>query len=89
LDKYRVENIARYVDFMSKKEMIWVVYLPTRLPELNPIELVFHILARRSRDWRVFGQFDGRSIIKNASRVMDEMSYDLIKRCCKHCGYNM
>jgi DDE superfamily endonuclease len=68
---------------------ILTIYLPTRSPELNPIELVFHILARRSRDWRLYGNFEGRSIVKNASKVMDEMSYDLIKSCCIHCGYNL
>jgi hypothetical protein len=68
---------------------VLVVYLPTRSPELNPIELVFHILARRSRDWRLYGNFDGRSIVRNASQVMNEMSYDLIRRCCVHCGYNL
>jgi transposase len=28
---------------------VLVIYLPTRSPELNPIELIFHILARRIR----------------------------------------
>jgi DDE superfamily endonuclease len=66
---------------------ILVVYLPTRSPELNPIELIFHILARRSRDWRLYRNFAGRAIVSNASKVMDEMSYELIRRCCVHCSY--
>ena len=32
---------------------ILVVYLPTCLPELNPIELVFHILAHRLRSYNI------------------------------------
>ena len=68
---------------------ILTIFLPTRSPELNPIELVFHILARRSREWRLYGNLEGRSVVKNASKAMDEMSYDLIKRCCIHCGYNL
>jgi hypothetical protein len=68
---------------------VLVIYLPTRSPELNPIELVFHILARRSRDWRLYGSMDGRSIVRNASKVIDEMLYELIRRCCVHCGYNL
>jgi hypothetical protein len=31
---------------------VLVVYLPARTPELNPIGLVFHILARRIRSFR-------------------------------------
>ena len=67
---------------------ILVLYLPTRSPELNPIELVFHILAFRIRSYkyRTAGPCD-KAVLYKASQVMNEMSYDLILRCCCHCGY--
>ena len=30
---------------------VLIVYLPTHSPELNPIELLFHVLARRIQSW--------------------------------------
>ena len=67
---------------------ILVLYLPTRSPELNPIELVFHILAFRIRSYkyRTAGPCD-KAVLYKAAQVMNEMSYDLILRCCCHCVY--
>jgi transposase len=67
---------------------VLVIYLPTRSPELNPIELIFHILAMRIRSfrYRTAGPCDN-AVLHKASEVMDDMSYGLILRCCAHCGY--
>ena len=67
---------------------VLVIYLPTRSPELNPIELIFHILARRIRSYRyrLAGPSD-EAVVKNTKRVLDEMSYELILKCYIHCGY--
>jgi transposase len=82
------------------KDMLWdtiingcplhilVIYLPTRSPELNPIKLVFHILAMRIRSfwYRTAGPCDN-AVLHKASQVMNDMSYALILHCCAHCGY--
>jgi transposase len=68
---------------------VLVIYLPTRSPELNPIELVFHIFSRRVRSYRIRrngGPVD-RAVIRYGSMVMEEMSYETILNCYKHCGY--
>jgi hypothetical protein len=67
---------------------ILVIQLPTRSPELNPIELVFHILAMRIRSFRYrsAGPVD-KAVLHRAAQVMDEMTYALIVKCCAHCGY--
>ena len=68
---------------------IYVAFLPTRSPELNPIEFVFHILATRIRKLRTqtaTGPCD-HEVIRYASVVMNEMPFDLIARCSIHCGY--
>ena len=68
---------------------IITVFLPTRSPELNPIELVFHILARRIRSYRVrtgSGPTDNE-VVRYASSVMDDISVATIAKCYMHCGY--
>ena len=67
---------------------ILVIYLPTRSPELNPIELIFHILSRRIRSFRYrFAGPSDSAVVRNTQRVLDEMSYELILKCYVHCGY--
>jgi transposase len=67
---------------------ILVIQLPTRSPELNPIELIFHILSMRIRSfrYRTAGPCDA-AVLHRAAKVMDDMTYALILRCCAHCGY--
>ena len=68
---------------------IYVAWLPTRAPELNPIEFVFHILSTRIRSLRTSisaGPCDNE-VIKYAAQVMDTMPFELIARCYIHCGY--
>ena len=65
-----------------------VVPLPTRSPELNPIELVFHVLARRLRSHRYrVADAERMTVPFQAARVMGGMSRELILKCCGHCGY--
>ncbi len=68
---------------------VLVIYLPTRSPELNPIELVFHIFSRRIRSYRI-RRNDGpvdRAVIRYGSMVMNEISYETMLNCYKHGGY--
>jgi transposase len=77
------------------EDMLWhamevlVVYLPTRSPELNPIELIFHILARRLRSFRyreMAGPCD-KAVLDLTCQVLDDLPFDLVSRCIGHCGY--
>jgi transposase len=54
---------------------VLVVYLPARAPELNPIELVFHILALRIRSfrYRMAGPCDA-AVIRQTARVLNDIS---------------
>ncbi len=67
---------------------VLVVYLPTRSPELNPIELIFHILTARIRSfrYRMAGPCN-KVVVITAKKVFDEMDYGLILRTYIHCGY--
>jgi transposase len=67
---------------------VLVIYLPTRSPELNPIELIFHIFLRQIRSNRIQSN-DGpvdQAVIRYGSMVMDQMEYKTILNCYKHCG---
>jgi hypothetical protein len=54
---------------------VLVIYLPTRSPELNPIELVFHIFSCRIRAYR----------IRRTNGPVDR-AVRTILNCYKHCG---
>jgi transposase len=57
------------------------VFLPARSPELNPIELVFHILARRIQSFK--HQTAGPRadlVLHQANRVLHHMDCALILR---------
>jgi transposase len=78
-----VENLLWHV------MQVLVVFLPTRSPELNPIELIFHILAHRIRSYR-YRQLAGpcdQAVVDLACQVLDDISFDIVSRCCIHCGY--
>ena len=83
------QEAAIVEDLLWETMQVVVVFLPTRSPELNPIELVFHILVRRIRSFRyreMAGPCD-KAVLDLSCRVLDDMSFDLISRCCRHCGY--
>jgi hypothetical protein len=60
---------------------VLIIYLPTRSPELNLIELIFHILAMRIRSfwYRTAGPCDN-AVLHKAAAVMNDMTYALILR---------
>ena len=69
---------------------ILCLFLPTRSPELNPIELVFHILVRRMKSfhYRSTAPLD-ETLVHRIKRIFDDMQLETIKNCAKHCGYNV
>jgi hypothetical protein len=74
---------------MEKPFHVLVVWLPPGSPELNPIKLVFHILAQRIRSYRTkrnIGPCDNK-VVKHATQVMNEISFETIAKCYLHCGY--
>ena len=67
---------------------ILIIYLPTRSPELNPIELIFHILSRRIRSFRYqtgIGNIYDHAVVSTAIRVLEDISF--VKKTVEHCGY--
>ena len=67
---------------------VLVLYLPTRAPELNPIELVFHILSQRLKSFHYRNLFSiNNGVEEKIHAVMDDMDRPLLEKCYEHCGY--
>jgi hypothetical protein len=69
---------------------VLVIYLPTISPELNPLELIFHIFfLRRIRSYQI-QRNDGpvdQAVIHYGCMVMNNISYETVLNCYRHCGY--
>jgi transposase len=62
--------------------------LPARAPELNPIELVFHILARRLKSYKYRASKPADATVPDqVGRVLSELSLETVLKCAAHCGY--
>ena len=87
-DAAGIKDFLWNVEVNGKPLHVLVVYLPTRAPELNPIELIFNILVvwLRSFHWRSRGPVN-QKVIERAYDILEHIDYDLIIRCGKHCGY--
>jgi transposase len=67
---------------------VLVLPLPTCSPELNPIELVFHILARRLRSNKYISKDVSQNAVEHqVSRVMADLSMETVLKCAQHSGY--
>jgi hypothetical protein len=56
-----------------------IVYLPTRCPELNQIEFMFHLLSNRIQSfwYRIVGVIDFQ-VIALIGKVLDGIEYEMI-----------
>jgi hypothetical protein len=83
-----VEDLLWDTEIDGRPLNVLVIFLPTRSPELNPIELIFHILARRIRSfrYRMAGPCDS-AVVRQTTKVLDALSYETIFKCYAHCGY--
>jgi hypothetical protein len=76
-------------DLPWEASQVLVVFLPTRSPELSPIELVFHILSRRIRSHRcrhLMSDACDQAVLDLSCQVLDDVAFGLMSRCCRHCG---
>ena len=71
--------------FDGKPLHILLLPLPTRSPELNLIELIWHTVVQRMRA-RKMSDEGGHTIALNACDVMNDIEIDLVRRTYRHCG---
>ena len=65
---------------------ILLLPLPTRSPELNPIELIWHILVQRMRGVKR-GMSGNHMVARCAEIVLEGIDFDVVRRTYRHCGY--
>jgi hypothetical protein len=65
---------------------ILVVYLPTRAPELNPIELLWAVLVKRLKSVPlVEGTLECHACANAAADIMTNFTHYLVASCYVHC----
>jgi hypothetical protein len=68
---------------------IGVLYLPTRSPELNPIELVWHTMVQRLKQVPLnVPRPQSHASAHFAAMVLGSMDHELMVTTAIHCGYN-
>ena len=65
---------------------ILLLPLPTRSPELNPIELVWHIMVQRVK-YGMKRVGEPHAVARAAENVLNMMNIELMRRTFRHCGY--
>ena len=96
-DVYILDNATIHLhgENDNLEEWLWenhgiaVLTLPTRAPELNPIELVWRSLVMKLRSPKRMGRAsDGQHrVAKEAVRIFDRMSHRSIRAKFEQCGY--
>jgi transposase len=67
---------------------ISVVPLPTRSPELNPKELIWHTLVRRLKNVPLYiPRPANHAVAHYAKYILDNMDHELMINSAIHCGY--
>lgn len=87
--------IHHYQESADLEDILWnnfeiaIIFLPTRAPELNPIELLWHILVRRMQGIQLVGPElqQGHIAADAAAMIMDEITHDDVASCYRICHY--
>ena len=82
---HRGGEAADFGDWLWIHHKILILFLPTRSPELNPIELLWNYLHQRMRALRreIEGFDDVATDI--AAHVLDNICHNDVLKCYKHC----
>jgi transposase len=73
-------------EYLWEEHGIFLLTLPTRSPEMNPIELLWNTLVKRMK--RFFVEYsDCVPIHQMASRTMDSFRHEDVFLAFKKCGY--
>lgn len=87
--------IHHYKESADLEDILWdnfeiaIVFLPTRAPELNPIELLWHTLVRRMQSIELTGTVlqQGQLAAQAASVIMDDFTHEDVVACYQKCNY--
>jgi hypothetical protein len=86
-------SIHRYHDLAVLEEIFWedykilLIFMPTRSPELNPIELMWNILVRHLRRVPLTGRHTLERNALAAKDIMDTFMHSKVASCYQKCNY--
>lgn len=86
-------SIHCYREAAVLEEILWVdyqiliVFMPARSPELNPIELLWHILVQRLKNVPLDGNHSSVRTVKAAKDIMDSFTHSDVISCYRKCKY--
>jgi len=79
---------ASLEDWLWCNFKIYLLFLPTRSPELNPIELLWHTLVRRLKNWPLAQNRPRRDAAAfAAASIMDSFTHQDVENTYRHCNY--
>jgi hypothetical protein len=77
-------------DYLWYKHGILITFLPTRAPELNPIEEMWHILVQRLKNVALLGpdqNYSHQAATAAAMMVMNDFTHLDVQACYRSSGY--
>jgi hypothetical protein len=87
-------SIHRFKEAESLEDWLWdnfyilLIFLPTRSPELNPIELLWHILVARLKNWDLNGPRPYHDAAAYAAaEIMTGFTHTDVAACYQKCNY--
>ena len=75
-------------DWLWDNYRIFLLLLPARTPEWNPIELVWNILVQRLKVFSLFlvEKMGQHSLVQASQIILDNISYAEVEGCFRKCG---
>jgi hypothetical protein len=86
-------SIHHYRDLAVFEEILWedykilLIFMPTRSPELNPIELMWNILVQCLRRVPLTGRHTLERNALAAKDIMDTFTHSEVASCYRKCNY--
>ena len=74
-------------EWLWEEHNILLLYLPTRSPELNPIELLWNVLIQRMKRLRRGLEGYNNLTIEIADAILSNISIEDVYKCYQACGY--
>ena len=87
------DSIHCYREAAVLEEILWVdyqiliVFMPARSPELNPIELLWHILVQQLKIVPLDGNHSSEQTVKAATDFMDSFTHSNVISCYRKYKY--
>jgi hypothetical protein len=84
------QEAAGLEEFLWYEHHIILLSLPTRSPELNPIELVWNILVQRLCTYEIYYGLDkteGHVCVRATYDILVNVTHLEVAKCYRHCEY--